>query len=136
MSSLLLILSSLELRGEIPLEPLKKAVFFNFILLEWKRSKSGFFAHIRRHYLTSKNNFFMIEKYKMAEIWRIPSIASLLTFFAAVNFLARFFIWNDKRNFFTNREAFIECIAGGFWEFRKIWYIFMPYFYPCFLTWK
>ena len=40
------------LRGEIPLEPLKKVVFFNFILGEWKQSKSGFYAYIRRHYLT------------------------------------------------------------------------------------
>ena len=48
----------LVLRGEIPLEPLKKAVFVNFILGEWKRSKSGFFAYIRRHYLTSKKQFF------------------------------------------------------------------------------
>ena len=47
-----------NLRGEIPLEPLKKAVFFNFILGEWKRSKFGFFAYIRRHYLTSKKQFF------------------------------------------------------------------------------
>ena len=49
---------NLLLRGEISLEPLKKAVFFNFIMGEWKRSKSGFLAYIRRHYLTSKKNFF------------------------------------------------------------------------------
>ena len=36
---------TVSLKGEIPLEPLKKAVFFNFILREW-------------HYLTSKKLFF------------------------------------------------------------------------------
>ena len=53
---------SMALRGEIPLELLKKAVFFNFIPGEWKRSKSGFFAYIRRHYLTSKKQFFYDRK--------------------------------------------------------------------------
>ena len=46
------------LKGGDTSKTLKKTNLFNFILGEWKRSKSGFFAYIRRHYLTSKKQFF------------------------------------------------------------------------------
>ena len=47
-----------RLRGEIPLEPLKKQ-FFSILLWENENEASlDFFANIRRHYLTSKKQFF------------------------------------------------------------------------------
>ena len=79
-----------QFKGRDTSRTLKKSSFFQFYSGRMKTKQVRIFCIYQKAlFYLKKYDFFMIEKYKMAEIWRISSIVSLLTFFAAVNFLHR-----------------------------------------------